>query len=106
IILIRPFYRITKRSTTWSMVLGCGPACGGAGCAFAAGAGEGTWGVAAGCAVCPWSEADIWTGAGCEVGCESAGCCATALTDSSKVTIQFKVRITLSSPYLFSTQFF
>src|SRR5437899_3543530 len=89
------------------MVEGCGPACGGTGCAFAAGAGEGTWGVVAGWAVCvvagcAWSGvaagADIWTG----VGCESAGCCATALSESSKVaeTIQFKVRITLISVFL------
>jgi hypothetical protein len=83
------------------MVVGCGPACGGAGCAFAAGAGEGTWGVVAGGAVCAWSGigADIWTEAGCDVGCESAGCCATALTDS-RVTIQIKVRMTLISMFL------
>jgi|SRR6476660_6751493 len=86
------------------MVVGCGPACGGAGCAFAAGAGEGTWGVVAGCAVV-WSGvaagADIVV-AGCDVVCESAGCCATALNESSRVaeTIQFKVRITLISMIL------
>jgi hypothetical protein len=40
--------------------------------------------------------------AGCDVGCESAGCCATALSETSKVaeTIQFKVRITLISMIL------
>src|SRR5437868_6618801 len=92
--VIRPFSRSTKRSTTWSMVVGCGPACGGAGCALAAGC------VAAGCAV-----ADVAVGAdicaGCDVGCGSAGCCATALTDNNRVmTIQFEVRITLISMFL------
>src|ERR1700741_1644338 len=82
------------------MVVGCGPACGGTGCGFGAGceAGCGVGVVASGVA-----GADIWTGA--ELGCESAGCCATALTDSSKVTIQIKVRITLISVFL-QCQFF
>ncbi len=65
-----------------------------------------------GCAVagCAWSGvgagADICTVAGCDVGCESAGCCATALSETSKVaeTIQFKVRITLISMF-FKNQF-
>src|SRR5438477_2057492 len=85
------------------MVVGCGAACGGAGCAFAGAVDAGP-----GCAVtgCAWSGvgagADICTVAGCDVGCESAGCCATALSESSKVavTIQFKVRITLISRFL------
>ena len=42
------------------------------------------------------------------VGCESAGCCATALSETSKVaeTIQFKVRITLISIVSSKTNFF
>jgi hypothetical protein len=85
------------------MVVGCGAACGGAGGIFAGAVDAGPVCAVPGCA---WSGvgagADICTVAGCDVGCESAGCCATALSETSKVaeTIQFKVRITLISMIL------
>src|SRR5712692_11893777 len=69
-------------------------------------------GVACDEAGCVWGACDVaagWPAAGCDgcdvcdaaafVACVSAGCCATALSESSRkaVTIEFHVRMTLIS---------
>src|ERR1700722_17131871 len=80
-----------NRVTTWSMVVGAGPA---AGCEASVGvcAGVAVDGATGGdgCAVCVASAAT-----GCADGCESAACCAAALIGTSRAASRAAANIAL-----------